>query len=43
MIESVSCAEISVSEVEKSTAFYEGVLVLKKTYAHPVWTFFDVE
>jgi len=41
MIKRVSCVEIPVSDMEKSTAFYENVLGLKKTYEHPVWTSFD--
>ena len=35
MIKRVGCVEIPVSDVEKSTAFYENVLDLKKTYEHP--------
>ncbi|MEA2089246.1 MAG: VOC family protein [Thermoproteota archaeon] len=42
MIKKIGCIEIPVSDMEKAVAFYEGVLGLKKTYEHPVWTSFDV-
>jgi len=42
MIKRFGCVEIPVSDMDRAVAFYEGVLGLKKTYAHPVWTSFDV-
>jgi len=42
MINKIGCVEIPVSNMEKSAAFYEKILGLKKTYEHPVWTSFDI-
>lgn len=42
MINKFGCIEIPVSDMEKSVAFYEKILGLKKTYVHPVWTSFDI-
>lgn len=42
MIRKLGCVEIPVSNMQKSTSFYEKILGLKKTYEHPVWTSFDL-
>jgi predicted enzyme related to lactoylglutathione lyase len=42
MIKKINCIEIPVSDMNKSTVFYEKVLGLDKSYEHPVWTSFDV-
>ena len=41
MIKGIGCIEIPVFDMQKSVAFYENVLGLKKVYEHPVWTSFD--
>lgn len=42
MIRKIGCLELPVSSMDKSVAFYEKILGLRKTYEHPVWTAFDV-
>ncbi|MCK4347470.1 MAG: VOC family protein [Thermoplasmatales archaeon] len=43
MIKKIGCIEIPVSDMKRSVTFYEGLLGLKKSYEHPVWTSFDIE
>jgi predicted enzyme related to lactoylglutathione lyase len=42
MITKIGCIELPVSDMDRAVDFYEKTLKLKKTYAHPVWTSFDV-
>jgi predicted enzyme related to lactoylglutathione lyase len=42
MIKRINCIEIPVSDMNKSTVFYEELLGLEKSYEHTVWTSFDV-
>ena len=43
MIKKINCIEIPVSDMHKSTVFYEEVLGLETSYEHPVWTSFDMD